>query len=407
MLAVTGHGVWHASDMIPRASAQSKMLVNSCFLLFDSHLRLIINVLSCTRPRDRLLWALVRSWLLLACSAALFVSCHSHSKIYDTASVDEFVLDSYKIRQGKFAILEMEGKVSPKLPVDYLEDYKDQVDEDDILNVSIYHPTRQDLVTAVIAVNSQMGFRVTEGKVELPSIGGVPVVGLTLDEARKAIQEHYSDQIHDVEVYVNYKDRLSRKVELIGLVSTPTIPVDGRIRLFEVLSKAKVPNKTNWFHSYVVRDQQLVPVDMNKLVNQGDMSQNIVMRGGDKIYVASPEQTAVMMMGEVGWPAPVYLTSGYISLREALVSVGGIPFTGDKNAIYVIRGNVVNPKIYTLPWEIIVHLPNDSLLLMPGDTVYVAATPITEWNRFIDQLIPSLSGINAASQTANGLNVPR
>ena len=51
---VIGHGVWHASDMILRASAQSKMFANSCFLLFaalfDSHLRLIINVLSCAIP---------------------------------------------------------------------------------------------------------------------------------------------------------------------------------------------------------------------------------------------------------------------------------------------------------------------------------------------------------------------
>ena len=30
---------------------------------------------------------------------------------------------------------------------------------------------------------------------------------------------------------------------------------------------------------------------------------------------------------------------------------------------------------------------------MPGDTVYVSEKPITQWNRFIDQLLPSCVGV--------------
>jgi polysaccharide export outer membrane protein len=125
------------------------------------------------------------------------------------------------------------------------------------------------------------------------------------------------------------------------------------------------------------------------------MSYNIVMRGGDKVYIADPLDARVMVMGEVLVPKPVPLPSGSISLREALVAAGGIPFTGNRNCIQVIRGNLAKPKIYTLSWEQIVHLPNDSLLLMPGDTIYVSETPITQWNRFISQLLPSLSGVQS------------
>jgi len=31
---------------------------------------------------------------------------------------------------------------------------------------------------------------------------------------------------------------------------------------------------------------------------------------------------------------------------------------------------------------------------MPGDIVYVASKPITEWNRFISQLLPSFTWID-------------
>ncbi len=65
----------------------------------------------------------------------------------------------------------------------------------------------------------------------------------------------------------------------------------------------------------------------------------------------------------------------------------------------MIRGNLQNPKIYVLSWDHIIHLPNDSLLLMPGDTVYVTEKPITQWNRFIDQLLPSCLGVQTAYGT--------
>ena len=129
------------------------------------------------------------------------------------------------------------------------------------------------------------------------------------------------------------------------------------------------------------------------------MTQNIVMRGGDKIFIANPSDSTVMVMGEVGSPRIVNLPYGFVSIREALVMAGGIPFTGNRNSIQVIRGNLQNPKIYILSWEHIIHLPNDSLLLMPGDTVYVSEKPITQWNRFIDQLLPSCVGVMNAFGT--------
>jgi len=248
-------------------------------------------------------------------------------------------------------------------------------------------------------INSTIGFRVSEGCVNFPDIPPIKVAGLTLEQARGAIQSSYREHIQNIEVFLAYSDRLSHKVELTGAVQTPVIPVDGKIRLYEVLAKARVPNNANFFKSYVVRDGVPLPVDLYQLMNEGDMCQNIVMRGGDKIFIANPSDSTVMVMGEVGSPRIVNLPYGFISIREALVMAGGIPFTGNRDCIQVIRGNLQNPKIYILSWEHIIHLPNDSLLLMPGDTVYVSEKPITQWNRFIDQLLPSCVGVMNAFGT--------
>ncbi len=324
-------------------------------------------------------------------------SCSPQCFDYCVEGADEFVIDSYQIRNGKLAILEMEGICVDELPCDAMCEYEDVIAEDDILNIAVYHPSRRDLMESIRFINETIGFKVVNHCVDIPDIPPVFVGGLTLSEARAAIQKSYRGHIEDIEVFISYKDRLARKVDLAGLVSVPYIPVDGKIRLYEVLSKARVPTNANFFMSYVERGGALMPIDMHRLMVEGDMSQNIVMRGGDKIFIADPIESRAMVMGEVGRPMAVSLPAGYMSLREALVLAGGIPFTGNKNCIQVIRGGLVNPKIYVLSWKHIIHLPNDSLLLIPGDTVYVSEKPITKWNRFISQLLPSLNGVSSCN----------
>lgn len=340
--------------------------------------------------------------ILLSLLSILIVctGCHCPCHDYAIMGADEFVIDSYTVKQGKFAILEMEGIEVADIPCDAMCEYKDVIAEDDILNIVLYHPKRKDLMEAFTFINHSVGgFRVRNGLVNLPDIEPVEVAGLTLEEARTTLQNKFREEIQDVELFITYQDRLSRRVELTGMVAQANFPVDGKKRLYDVLANAHIPPDANLFMSYVIRNGCPLSVDLYKLINEGDMCQNIVMRGGDKIFIANKVDSNVMIMGEVNSPRPVHLPYGFMSLREALVHAGGIPFTGDRHHIQVIRGNLQCPKIYVLSWEHIIHLPNDSLLLIPGDTVYVSAKPITEWNRFISQLLPSA----AIFQTGYGM----
>ncbi len=341
---------------------------------------------------------LVFSFLILC-----MTGCGQTSFNYPVLGPDDFVMDSYKIREGKLAILDFEGRPLDGLPSDAMDEYKDSIQEDDILNIAVFHPTRKDLIQTISFLNESIRFRVQKGMLDIPDLPPLKVQGLTLEEAKNLIQSRYREQIQDIEVFVSYKDRLQRKVDLTGLVGMSYIPVDGKMRLYEILAKAKVPNEANLFMSYVLRDGRPLAVDLYRLRNKGEMSHNIVMKGGDQIFIASPNEALVTVMGEVSVPLGIPIPKGYMSLREALVAARGIPFTGDRSAIQVIRGNLQEPKIYALSWEHIVHLPNDSLLLMPGDTVYVTEKPITKWNRFISQILPSFSGIQSGYGTYRAL----
>ena len=99
------------------------------------------------------------------------------------------------------------------------------------------------------------------------------------------------------------------------------------------------------------------------------------------------------------------IPNGFMTLRQALAEARGIPPSGDKSYIQVIRGSILHPKIYTLNWQHIIHLPNESMLLIPGDIVYVAATPITEWNRFISQLLPTFVGLDLVTRGIKSVGI--
>ncbi|MBX7066456.1 MAG: polysaccharide biosynthesis/export family protein [Parachlamydiales bacterium] len=346
--------------------------------------------------------------ILAIASLLCLASCSGPYMGKGLFGADEFVMDSYKIREGKFSILEMEGLCTDELDENLLEEYEDQIHENDMLQIALYHPKRTDLVQAVASIGGSIGYRVTNGQIRLPDAPPIHVAGLTLDQARQKIEQFYNEQIQDTEVFVAYRERIERKVELMGLTGMSSVPVDGKLRLYDMLSKARIPIDANLFKSYVLRDGRMLPVDMRKLIREGDMSQNIVMRGGDKVFIAEAHSASLMVMGEVARERTISLPNGFMPLRQALAESGGIPFTGDKSYIQVIRGSICKPKIYTVSWEHVIHLPNDSLLLMPGDIVYVAAKPITEWNRFISQLLPSFSGVDVMFKSCSnwGIVVP-
>lgn len=310
-----------------------------------------------------------------------------------TYGIDEFIADSNEISIGKFAILELENQDGESCAS--LDSFDEIVIDGDELTIGLYHPNRNDRVEAFHTINRTTGFRICDGKVYLPGIGSIEAEGLTLPELKKKIQDAFSEQLPDGRLFVDFKKRRQRSVQIIG-AENPMVAVNGRIHLNEVLAKAGLNPSTNLFKSYVMREGRQLPVDLYKLIHEGDQTQNIAMRGGDQIFLSSGADAAIMVTGEVLKPLVIPVPYGSISLREALAKAGGIPFTGDQGCIGVVRGDFIRPKVYSLNWTDLKMLPNHSLLLMPGDVVVISERPITQWNRFIDQVQPSGSCMQTA-----------
>ena len=92
-------------------------------------------------------------FLLLPLLMVLATSCAPRCRDYSRFGAEEFVIDSYKIREGKLAILEMQGKPLESVPCFAMEEFQDVIAEDDILTIALYHPTRKDLMESIEFIN--------------------------------------------------------------------------------------------------------------------------------------------------------------------------------------------------------------------------------------------------------------
>ncbi len=318
----------------------------------------------------------------------LFSGCVAPVYQNTTYGIDEFTKDSQQIAQGKTAILSLEDNESISLSQCRFTD-DEKVIDGDILSVTLFCPKRPDRIAAIEMINQRTGFVIAEGRLCLPYLDPIDVSHLTLSEVRANIQSAYSEQINDIKVYINYKKRKERFVQVIGAHQT-MIAIDGGTKLSQVLAKAGIPVNANLFKSMVVRNGVQIPIDLYKLIHQGDESQNIMIEGGDQIFLANGMDATVLVMGEVGNPIVIPVLYGSISLREALAIARGVIFTGNISCIQVIRGRLNEPKIYSLSWNKMMNISNKSLLLIPGDIVVISERAITQWNRFIDQLQPNV-----------------
>ena len=143
--------------------------------------------------------------ILSVCAAIALVGCSGPYMGKDLYGADEFVLDSYKIREGKFSILELEGVCSEDLDETLLDEYQDRIHEDDVLQIALYNPKRPDIVHAVQSIGGSIGYRVVGGQIRLPDSPPLDVAGLTLEEAREKIERQYNEEIQDTEVFISYK----------------------------------------------------------------------------------------------------------------------------------------------------------------------------------------------------------
>jgi len=153
-----------------------------------------------------------------------------------------------------------------------------------------------------------------------------------------------------------------------------------------------------------MRGPELLPVDLYALLRKGDLSQNILLAGGDVIHIADASDRKVYVLGEVKKPGVFPMGSEPLRLIDAISMAGGLdPLTAKKGNILLVRGGYADPLVYKLDLSDVMDLTGTETILESGDRVYATATGLTNWNRIMIQILPFLQGGESATQMRNDL----
>jgi polysaccharide export outer membrane protein len=236
----------------------------------------------------------------------------------------------------------------------------------------------------------------------------IAVDGLTAEQAAAAISKALSVFFRDPRTVVQVKEFNSKKIRVFGAVGTSTrassttVPLTGRLTLAEAIGKAGGFHPiANMERVRVSRpDGKVYVVNLFRLMQEGDTTQEFVLDAGDTVYVPElikGQEQRVYLLGEVKTPGPVpYFPN--LTMGQLIAQVGGWTDGALYEEAAIVRSDTRAEvtEIITVDLRRLL-LEGDKRIdqyLRPNDVVFVPRTPIASWNAFVNQIRPTFELIN-------------
>ncbi len=256
-----------------------------------------------------------------------------------------------------------------------------------------------DILTVVIYKYPELTRSVTvrdDGSIFLPLAGPVKVAGFTISEAQARITDAFAKVIQNPQISVEIEKYQSRRFYVLGAVMKPGVyPLDRPTTVVQALSIAGgIAESAKLSEAYMLRENRVVPVNFQRLLEEGDVRYNIYLSDNDVIYIPSAIDQKVFVLGDVRNPGVVPIVMGRLTLAEAIARCGGFALGARWDNLRIIRGGLRNPKLIRVNFER--ALDGDvayNFLLKSGDIVFVSDTVLGKWNKILQQLLPTLSAI--------------
>jgi len=235
-----------------------------------------------------------------------------------------------------------------------------------------------------------------DGTIFFPYAGNVSVVGKTVSDVRALITEKLREYIEAPQVDVRVSGYKSQKYFVTGDIPQPGVYYINNTQqhILDALTlSGAVGNGINLYGATLIRDDKQYAIPLQEMLYGGDLNYNVLLQDGDVIHIEENKPRQAFVMGEVARITAVPLTNTPTSLTEALSQAGGInEIKADANHIYVIRQTtqVDELDVFQVSVAQAYHFAlADKFTLAERDIVYVTAAPITRWNRFISNILPS------------------
>jgi polysaccharide export outer membrane protein len=265
-----------------------------------------------------------------------------------------------------------------------------------------YRIGQRDVITLTVyaggELQNQLDLTVSEkGTINIPFIGSVNAAGRTILELENRITKPLAqDYFVNPEVNVSVKEYHSLQYFISGAVESPGLyEMTSRATLLELLAKAGGVLPTRGNVAYIQRKStnhngkgqeskgqrpitDSIKVDLKKLLDQGDMSQNRALESGDVVYIP-PEKTLnladskIYVGGEVKRPGLFDFQPGLTAL-SACIMAGGFTKFAAPNRTRVIRHQGDEKVIIKINLNDVKNGKIADVKLLSGDRIQVPQT---------------------------------
>lgn len=276
-----------------------------------------------------------------------------------------------------------------------------------------------------------------DGKIYFYLLPGLPVAGLTLGETKAKLEQELRTYLqNDPKVAVTLRRVESQHVWLLGRLGAPGIySLGSPTTLLEAIAQAGGPGSQgeavpdqpagpgtvaavpaarsyrpvaqlpDLRHSFVMREGRVLPVNFERLMQDGDPGQNIYLEAGDYIYLPAGASDEVYVLGSVSFPQPVAAPGGgALSLVAAVAGAGGTIKDAALTQVAIVRGSLAAPRIAIVDYKAIVQGKATDVRLEPGDIVYVPQSGFTVGNRYLDLVLNTFARTIGANEGARAVS---
>lgn len=280
-----------------------------------------------------------------------------------------------------------------------------------------------------------------DGKIYFNVMPGIDVWGLTLNQTRdKLVREMQKFVREQQPISISLLGAESQRIWVLGRLNKPGVyRLTGPMTLLEAISEAGGPSPASAFatmsgsmslapgarnnatdeaadlgRSFIIREGRLLPVDFQKLLREGDMTQNIYLQPDDFVYLPSGRVGNVHVLGAVATPRSVDFTS-QLTLVQSVAQAGGTLRDAYPSHVAIVRGSLNQPQVAVVDFNAIIRGQSPDLALEPQDIVYVPHSPYRVLNRYVDLILDTFVrtiGVNEGARAVSdraipvGVNVP-
>ncbi len=262
----------------------------------------------------------------------------------------------------------LKAKILFAVSDDYKDDYK--IGAEDLLYISVWG-------------NEQLRMKVIvrpDGKISFPLINDLQVSGLTCREVKETITERLASYVSKPEVIVIVETINNYKVYILGSVDSPGVLNLKRkttlLQALAMLGGLALSDRVDLKKAYLLRGTNQLPVDFEKLILEGDISQDTALLPDDIIYLPDNFENRLTIIGEVVKPGTITFRKD-ITVLDAVLMSGGATEHADLNDTKVIRKKgdrrkeVVRVRLHEIMKK---GKLEDNIKLQPRDTVFIPAS---------------------------------